>query len=114
MSGRVAKQRLDLLLVARGLAPSRQRAQAMLLAGDVIVGGQRAGKPGSLVAEDVAIAIAGDSQRYSSRGGLKLEGALEDFGISPAGKICLDAGSSTGGLRIVCWRMERAEFSLWT
>jgi 23S rRNA (cytidine1920-2'-O)/16S rRNA (cytidine1409-2'-O)-methyltransferase len=97
MSGRVAKQRLDVLLVARGLAPSRQRAQAMLLAGDVIVGGQRAGKPGSLVAADVAIAIAGDSQRYSSRGGLKLEGALDDFGISPDDKVCLDAGSSTGG-----------------
>jgi 23S rRNA (cytidine1920-2'-O)/16S rRNA (cytidine1409-2'-O)-methyltransferase len=97
MSGRIAKQRLDLLLVARGLAPSRQRAQAMLLAGDVMVNGQRAGKPGSLIAEDVAITIAGDSQRYSSRGGLKLEGALADFGISPAGCVCLDAGSSTGG-----------------
>jgi 23S rRNA (cytidine1920-2'-O)/16S rRNA (cytidine1409-2'-O)-methyltransferase len=97
MSARIAKQRLDLLLVARGLAPSRQRAQAMLLAGDVIVNGQRAGKPGSLIAEDVAITIAGDSQRYSSRGGLKLEGALADFGISPAGSVCLDAGSSTGG-----------------
>ena len=97
MSGRIAKQRLDLLLVARGLAPSRQRAQAMLLAGDVMVNGQRAGKPGSMIAEDVAITIAGDSQRYSSRGGLKLEGALADFGVSPAGCVCLDAGSSTGG-----------------
>ena len=97
MSGRISKQRLDLLLVARGLAPSRQRAQAMLLAGDVMVNGQRAGKPGSLIAEDVAITIAGDSQRYSSRGGLKLEGALADFGVSPAGCVCLDAGSSTGG-----------------
>lgn len=97
MGGRTAKQRLDLLLVARGLAPSRQRAQAMLLAGDVLVNGQRAGKPGSLVAEKVAITLAGNSQRYSSRGGLKLEGALADFELSPAGKICLDAGSSTGG-----------------
>src|ERR1700684_3460037 len=97
MSGRIAKQRLDLLLVARGLAPSRQRAQAMLLAGDVIVNGQGALKPGSLIAEDVAITIAGNSQRYSSRGGLKLEGALADFGISPVGCVCLDAGSSTGG-----------------
>jgi 23S rRNA (cytidine1920-2'-O)/16S rRNA (cytidine1409-2'-O)-methyltransferase len=97
MSSRTTKQRLDLLIVARGLAPSRQRAQAMLLAGDVMVNGQRAGKPGSLIAEDVAITIAGDSQRYSSRGGLKLEGALADFGISPAGCVCLDAGSSTGG-----------------
>src|SRR5271163_1621173 len=81
MSGRIAKQRLDLLLVARGLAPSRQRAQAMLLAGDVIVNGQRAGKPGSLIAENVAITIVGDSQRYSSRGGLKLEGALGDVKV---------------------------------
>jgi 23S rRNA (cytidine1920-2'-O)/16S rRNA (cytidine1409-2'-O)-methyltransferase len=97
MSSRTTKQRLDLLIVARGLAPSRQRAQAMLLAGDVMVNGQRAGKPGSLIAEDVAITIAGDSQRYSSRGGLKLEGALADFGVSPAGCVCLDAGSSTGG-----------------
>jgi 23S rRNA (cytidine1920-2'-O)/16S rRNA (cytidine1409-2'-O)-methyltransferase len=97
MSGRIVKQRLDLLLVARGLAPSRQRAQAMLLAGDVIVNGQRAGKPGSLIAEDVAITISGNSQRFSSRGGLKLEGALADFGISPSGCVCLDAGSSTGG-----------------
>ncbi len=85
------------MLVARGLAPSRQRAQAMLLAGDVIVNGQRAGKPGSLIPEDVTITIAGNSQRYSSRGGLKLEGALGDFGISPAGCACLDAGSSSGG-----------------
>src|ERR1700685_4456600 len=97
MSGRIAKQRLDLLLVARGLASSRERAQVMLLAADVMVNGQRAGKPGSMIAEDVAIMIAGDSQRYSSRGGLKLEGALADFGVSPAGCVCLGAGSSTGG-----------------
>lgn len=69
----------------------------MLLAGEVMVNGQRAGKPGSLVAEEVSITIAGDSQRYASRGGLKLEGALADFELSPAGKTCLDAGSSTGG-----------------
>ena len=91
------KKRLDLLMVERGLAASRQRAQAMLMAGDVLVDGQRAGKAGALVAADVAITVASDSLRYSSRGGLKLEGALEDFGISPAGKVCLDAGSSTGG-----------------
>lgn len=69
----------------------------MLLAGEVMVNGQRAGKPGSLVAEEVSITIAGDSQRYASRGGLKLEGALADFELSPAGETCLDAGSSTGG-----------------
>ncbi len=94
---RAEKKRLDLLMVERGLAPSRQRAQAMLMAGDVLVNGQRAGKAGVLVAADCAITVASDSLRYSSRGGLKLEGALADFGISPSGLICLDVGSSTGG-----------------
>jgi 23S rRNA (cytidine1920-2'-O)/16S rRNA (cytidine1409-2'-O)-methyltransferase len=85
------------LLVERGLAPSRERAQAMLLAGQVRVAGAPAGKPGTQVAKDAPIEIVGDTLRYSSRAGLKLEGALEDFGISAVGKICLDVGSSTGG-----------------
>lgn len=91
------KIRLDLLLVQRGFAESRQRAQAMLLAGHVRVNGQPSGKAGALVAEDAAIEIVGEPMRYVGRGGLKLEGALEDFHLSPEGKICLDAGSSTGG-----------------
>jgi 23S rRNA (cytidine1920-2'-O)/16S rRNA (cytidine1409-2'-O)-methyltransferase len=91
------KTRLDVLLVERGLAPSRQRAQAMLLAGNVAVNGQPSSKAGALIANDAEIQISGETLRYSSRGGLKLEGALEDFHLSPAGKICLDAGSSTGG-----------------
>jgi 23S rRNA (cytidine1920-2'-O)/16S rRNA (cytidine1409-2'-O)-methyltransferase len=91
------KTRLDVLLVERGLAPSRQRAQAMLLAGNVAVNGQLSSKAGALVANDAEIRISGETLRYSSRGGLKLEGALEDFHLSPAGKVCLDAGSSTGG-----------------
>lgn len=86
-----------MLLVERGLAPSRERARAILLAGQVRVAGARADKPGTQVAKDAAIEIVGDTLRYSSRAGLKLEGALEDFGISIAGKICLDIGSSTGG-----------------
>ncbi len=94
---RALKTRLDILLVERGLAPSRQRAQALLLAGNVIVNGQPASKPGALVLNDAEIRISGEAIPYSSRGGLKLEGALEDFRLSPAGKICLDAGSSTGG-----------------
>jgi 23S rRNA (cytidine1920-2'-O)/16S rRNA (cytidine1409-2'-O)-methyltransferase len=94
---RALKSRLDVLLVERGLAPSRQRAQALLLAGNVIVNGQPASKPGALVLNDAEIRISGEAIPYSSRGGLKLEGALEDFRLSPAGKICLDAGSSTGG-----------------
>ncbi|HLV93930.1 MAG TPA: TlyA family RNA methyltransferase [Candidatus Acidoferrales bacterium] len=91
------KARLDLLLVERGLAPSRAKAQALLLAGQVRVEGQPAAKAGSQVARYEKIEIAGENARYVGRGGLKLEGALQDFQISPGGKICLDVGSSTGG-----------------
>jgi len=88
---------LDLLLVERGLAASRERAQAMLMAGQVRVDGSIAEKPGSRVSDDTAIEIVGETLRYASRGGLKLEGALRDFGVEVTGKICLDVGSSTGG-----------------
>jgi 23S rRNA (cytidine1920-2'-O)/16S rRNA (cytidine1409-2'-O)-methyltransferase len=91
------KTRLDVLMVDRGLAPSRERAQAMLLAGNVCVNGQRMDKPGSRVAADSRLEITGEPLRYASRGGLKLEGALEDFSVSVKGRICLDVGSSTGG-----------------
>jgi 23S rRNA (cytidine1920-2'-O)/16S rRNA (cytidine1409-2'-O)-methyltransferase len=91
------KMRLDLLLVERGLAPSREKAQALLLAGQVRAGGQLATKPGNQIARDSKIEIVGESLRYVGRGGLKLEGALEDFQLSPRGRICLDVGSSTGG-----------------
>ena len=96
-STKVEKKRLDVLIVERGLAPTRQRAQALLLAGSVLVDGQRAAKAGTPVSVDVEVRVAGETLRYASRGGLKLEGALEDFGVSPAGRICIDAGSSTGG-----------------
>jgi 23S rRNA (cytidine1920-2'-O)/16S rRNA (cytidine1409-2'-O)-methyltransferase len=91
------KARLDVLLVERGLAPSRERAQALLLAGQVRVNGTRADKAGTQVARDVRLEIAGEALRYASRGGMKLEGALEEFGVTPQGRICLDTGSSTGG-----------------
>ncbi|HXA55799.1 MAG TPA: TlyA family RNA methyltransferase [Candidatus Acidoferrum sp.] len=91
------KERLDVLLVERGLAPSRERARALLLAGQVRVNGMPSDKPGTQIAKDAAIEIVGETLRYASRAGLKLEGALEDFGVSPAGEICLDIGSSTGG-----------------
>lgn len=91
------KKRLDVLLVERGLAPSRERAQAMLLAGQVQVNSQRAEKAGTQIPEDARIEITGETQRYSSRGGFKLEGALKDFGVSAREKICADIGSSTGG-----------------
>ena len=91
------KKRLDVLIFERGLAESRQKAQALLLAGSVRVNGQAARKAGTATATDAAIEIVGAGLKYVGRGGLKLEGALEDFGVSPAGKVCLDAGSSTGG-----------------
>ena len=91
------KTRLDVLIVERGLAPSRERAQAILLAGNVLVNGQKMEKPGTQIASDARIEIIGDALPYVSRGGMKLEGALEDFQVSPHGKICLDVGSSTGG-----------------
>jgi 23S rRNA (cytidine1920-2'-O)/16S rRNA (cytidine1409-2'-O)-methyltransferase len=94
---KAGKARLDVLLVERGLAPSRERAQAMLLAGQVRVNGQKMEKPGSQVALEAQIEIIGPALRYASRGGLKLEGALEDFSVTPREKICLDVGSSTGG-----------------
>jgi 23S rRNA (cytidine1920-2'-O)/16S rRNA (cytidine1409-2'-O)-methyltransferase len=97
MPPKIEKTRLDVLLVERGLAPSRERAQAMLLAGNVRVNGKIMDKPGTRLAADAQVEIAGETQRYSSRGGLKLEGALEDFGVAPQGKTCLDLGSSNGG-----------------
>ncbi len=97
MNAKIEKTRLDVLIVERGLAPSRERAQALLLAGQVRVNGERMEKPGSRVASDAKIELIGDGLKYSSRGGLKLEGALEDFSVTPLDKICLDVGSSTGG-----------------
>lgn len=97
MKGKSDKIRLDVLLVDRGLAPSREKAQALLLAGQVRVDGRPATKPGTQIARDAKIVIVGDNPRYVGRGGLKLEGALDDFRLSPRGNICADIGSSTGG-----------------
>jgi 23S rRNA (cytidine1920-2'-O)/16S rRNA (cytidine1409-2'-O)-methyltransferase len=94
---KTGKLRLDVLLVERGLAPSRERAQAILLAGQVLVNGQKMEKPGTQVAAEAAIEIVGEVLKYASRGGLKLEGALEDFSISVRERNCVDLGSSTGG-----------------
>ena len=88
---------MDVLLVERGLAETRERAQALLLAGAVRVDGQKAEKAGARVAADAGIEVTGAGLKYASRGGLKLEGALEDFGVSAEGKVCVDVGSSTGG-----------------
>jgi 23S rRNA (cytidine1920-2'-O)/16S rRNA (cytidine1409-2'-O)-methyltransferase len=91
------KIRLDKALVERGLAQSRERAQALILAGRVLVAEQKVEKPGTPVAEDAALRVLGDDMRYVSRGGLKLERALEHWRISVEGRACLDVGASTGG-----------------
>ncbi|MCS7026736.1 MAG: TlyA family RNA methyltransferase [Bryobacteraceae bacterium] len=90
------KRRIDLLLVERGLAESRQKAQALLLAGEVLVDGLRIDKPGRVVAADARLEITGKLP-YVSRGGLKLEAALRAFGVDVGGKVCIDVGASTGG-----------------
>ncbi len=91
------RMRLDKLVVERGLAPTRVKAQALILAGQIEVDGQRAAKAGTQIPGDANIELVGQPMRYASRGGLKLEGALEDFQLDPAGKICLDLGASNGG-----------------
>jgi 23S rRNA (cytidine1920-2'-O)/16S rRNA (cytidine1409-2'-O)-methyltransferase len=91
------KVRLDKLLVDRGLAASRERAQALVLAGKVLVDERKIEKAGMQVGEESTIRLLGEGLRYVSRGGLKLERALEHWKISVEGKVCLDVGASTGG-----------------
>jgi 23S rRNA (cytidine1920-2'-O)/16S rRNA (cytidine1409-2'-O)-methyltransferase len=93
----IGKLRLDKLLVEQGHAASRERAQALILAGRVLVDNQRIDKPGTPVSEDAVIRMLGDDLRYVSRGGLKLEAALKHWSIDLAGLPCLDVGASTGG-----------------
>ena len=92
-----ARIRLDKLLVERGLAPSRERAQALILAGKVLVAEQKLEKPGSSVDPQAAVRLLGEDLKYVSRGGLKLELALEHWKINVRGRDCLDVGASTGG-----------------
>ena len=91
------KERLDQLLVSRALAPSREKAKTIIMAGDVFVDGVREDKAGTLVKEDAVIEVKGNTLRYVSRGGLKLEKAMEDFKLDLTGKVCMDIGASTGG-----------------
>ncbi len=91
------KIRLDRCLAERGLAPSRERAQALVMAGLVNVNGMREDKPGRMIAADARIEVRGADHPYVSRGGVKLAGALDLLGIDPAGLRCLDIGQSTGG-----------------
>lgn len=89
--------RLDKLLLERGLTTSRERAQALILAGKVLVEGQKIEKAGTAVDDSVAIRLLGEALKYVSRGGLKLERALDHWQINVTGKVCLDVGASTGG-----------------
>jgi 23S rRNA (cytidine1920-2'-O)/16S rRNA (cytidine1409-2'-O)-methyltransferase len=91
------KKRLDVLLVERMYAESRAKAQAIIMAGQVYVAGQKADKPGISYEENVDIEVRGVTCPYVSRGGLKLEKALRDFGVMPEGFVCSDSGASTGG-----------------
>ena len=91
------KERLDVLLVNRGLAPSREKAKALIMAGQVFVDNEREDKAGSVFPSTVQIEIHGDTLKYVSRGGLKLEKAMAEFPIDLTGKICMDIGASTGG-----------------
>jgi len=92
-----AKMRLDKLLVERGLAGSRERAQALILAGKVLVNQQKMVKAGAAVASDAALRLLGEDLKYVSRGGLKLEAALDHWKIDVGERVCLDVGASTGG-----------------
>jgi 23S rRNA (cytidine1920-2'-O)/16S rRNA (cytidine1409-2'-O)-methyltransferase len=91
------KKRLDILLTERGMAPSREKAKAMIMEGSVYVDGMKEDKPGSSFATDVSIEYRGSKLKYVSRGGLKLEKAMEEFDIDLKGLTCMDIGASTGG-----------------
>lgn len=91
------KERLDVLLVKRNLAASREKAKAIIMSGNVFVDGQREDKAGTTFPEEVQIEVKGHTLPYVSRGGLKLEKAIKNFDVTVEGKVCTDVGSSTGG-----------------
>lgn len=97
MAEKTEKERLDVLLVQQGLATSRELAKAYIMAGNVYVDGQKEDKAGTKVAVTAALEVKGNQMKYVSRGGYKLEKAIDAFAISLEGKICLDIGASTGG-----------------
>ena len=91
------KERLDVLLVRQGLAASREKAKAVIMAGNVLVNGQREDKAGTMIDEKAEITVKGKQLAYVSRGGLKLEKAMKHFSLTLEGKVCMDVGASTGG-----------------
>ena len=97
----MVKRRVDQALVDRGLVESRTRAQALIMAGKVWSGDRRVGKAGDLLAEDAPLDVRGQDHPWASRGGLKLDAGMRRFGLSAAGRVCLDVGASTGGFTSV-------------
>lgn len=97
----MVKRRVDQALVDRGLVESRTRAQALIMAGKVWTGDKRVGKAGDLLAEDAPLDVRGQDHPWASRGGLKLDAGMRRFGLSAAGRVCLDVGASTGGFTSV-------------
>ena len=91
------KKRLDIMMVEQGLAPSREKAKAYIMAGEVYVNGQKEDKAGSMFAETAKLEVRGKTLPYVSRGGLKLEKAMKNFGVTLKDKVCMDVGASTGG-----------------
>lgn len=108
------KKRLDVLLVDLGLAESREKAKAVIMAGQVYVDNQKADKPGTVYPPTVQVEVRGPVMPYVSRGGLKLEKAMQTFGLSLEGKIAMDIGASTGDLPTVCSKMGQLRYILWT
>ena len=91
------KERLDVLLVQQGYATSREKAKAIIMAGQVYVDGQKEDKAVSMFKEEAKIEVRGNTLKYVSRGGLKLEKAMSHFAVTLEGKVCMDVGASTGG-----------------
>ncbi len=107
------KERLDVLLVKRGLAESREKAKAVIMSGIVYVDGDKEDKAGTTFEETSNIEVRGSTLRYVSRGGLKLEKAMTHFDVTLEGKVCMDVGSSTGGFTDCMLQTEPLRFMQW-
>ncbi len=107
------KIRLDQYLVQHGLIQSRERAKAMIMSGVVFVNEQKVDKAGEMIKEDAKVEVRGHDIGYVSRGGLKLEKAMQCFPLTPKGKVCMDIGASTGGLPTACCRTVRSRSTQW-
>lgn len=105
------RERIDKLLVERGLAATRARAQALVMAGEVLAGDHRVDKPGQLVDVELPLRLKGEGLKYVSRGALKLEAALDAFGVDPSGWSCVDLGASTGGFTDLL--LQRGAATVW-